>query len=234
MRASLASSLVAALACTSALEPVEVVAPPAQPAPTVVRIADADRPPPPPPGAPAREAARCDEGFVVDTFGVCNVCRSDDECRGGCTLETGRCSAEGWCDDATDCTAGERCDGGLCVHVDAGEGPCGIGTIYFAWDSDAVSPGTKARLSAAADCIANLPGTIFIEGHTDVLGSEEFQILLTDRRGQAVRDLLVSHRVPASKLQVIAKGSLESTGTDAFTRSKDRKVVLIANVPTVP
>ena len=234
MRAALASLLVAALACTSALEPGEVVVPPPKSEPLAVRIADADRPDPPPPSAPAHDVARCQEGFVVDDFGVCNQCRTDDQCRGGCTLETGRCSAAGWCDDASDCVAGERCDGGLCVHVDPGEGPCGIGAVYFAWDSDAVSPGSKARLSAAAECIASLPGTIFLEGHTDAIGHEEFQILLSERRGTAVKDLLVSHRVPASKLQVIAKGSLESTGTDAFMRSKDRKVVLIADVPTVP
>jgi hypothetical protein len=171
---------------------------------------------------------------VRDEGGACEICTSDQQCRGGCTLETGRCFAAGWCTDASDCIDGARCDGGFCVPKARDDGPCGIGAIHFAWDSDTVPPGAKAELAAAADCLASLPGAIYVEAHADQLAPEEFAILLTERRGYAVKDLLVSHRVPLDKLQVIAKGSLEATGTDALGRANDNKALIIADVPVVP
>lgn len=217
----------------TAIEAEEIEAPDveARPDPTHVRIADADRPEPAPVMVAAKE--RCKEGLVPDDDGVCSKCIDDAQCRGACTLDTGRCTAEGWCSDARDCVKGETCDGGMCVHVDREEGPCGIGAIYFAWDSDTVSPGSKARLAAAADCLAGLTD-FYVEGHDDEFAVEEFSIMLSERRARAVRDLLVAHRVPETKMQVIAKGSLEAQGTNARTRSRDRKVVLVAPDPIVP
>ena len=142
-------------------------------------------------------------------------------------METGRCPAADQCLDDTGCPAGQACDGGFCVHFGSRAGVCGVGELHFGWDSVEIPPAARARLVAGADCIRKLGKTILIEAHADNVGSDEFNILLTDRRGAAVQKLLVDAGVPQARLQVLAKGSLEATGTDEAGRAQDRRVVLI-------
>ena len=52
--------------------------------------------------------------------------------------------------------------------------------------------------------------------------------MLTDRRGQSVREFLGNLGVGPDKLQVISKGSLEATGTDEGSMKNDRRVEFIA------
>lgn len=169
----------------------------------------------------------CGGGFVRDATGDCRACTGDADCGGPCTLETGRCTAAGQCTADADCTGGQACDGGFCVRFGDRSGACGVGEVHFGWDSAEIPPSGRARLLAGADCIVKLGRTILIEAHADNLGSEEFNIGLSERRGNAVRDLLIDAGVPADRLQVLAKGGLEAAGSDESGRAQDRRVLLI-------
>jgi large repetitive protein len=82
--------------------------------------------------------------------------------------------------------------------------------IYFAYDSDRILPRSYELLDQVAAIIlehTEIPG-IFIEGHTDADGSDEYNRDLSDRRAKSVRAYLVDKGVPAERLQ--AKGFGES------------------------
>ena len=60
-----------------------------------------------------------------------------------------------------------------------------------------------------------------IEGHTDALGSDEYNLLLSQRRAQAVAASLVMHGVAPARLVVLGKGEgepLTTNGNDPQNR----------------
>ena len=83
------------------------------------------------------------------------------------------------------------------------------------------------ELKTLAACIVQQNKNVILEAHADNVGTEEYNIQLSDRRGNSVKSLLVEKGAPAELLQVLAKGSLESTGTTEAERSKDRRVQFI-------
>ncbi len=184
-------------------------------------------------GAPCAQKTDCFGGLVC-TAGACSACSDDIECSPStCELATGRCAAAGQCQTDDQCPMDEICDGGMCVFSGdygeggEGDGPCGVDAVFFAFDSDALTPQAEESLTTAAECIINENRAIYLEAHADSMGTEEYNILLTERRGQSVKGKLSEKGVPAELLQVIAKGSLEAAGSNESERSKDRRVELI-------
>ncbi len=187
-------------------------------------------------GAPCVQSAECINGLVCKA-GSCQPCTEDFDCSPGtCNMGTGRCDAGGGggmgggsCQTDDECAMDEICDAGMCVFSggysdENATDPCNVGAVYFGFDSPKLTPETQQALQAAAECIMNSPGTYILEAHADSRGTEEYNIMLTDRRGQSVKEFLGTLGVPADKLQVISKGSLEATGTDEGSMSKDRRV----------
>jgi peptidoglycan-associated lipoprotein len=125
----------------------------------------------------------------------------------------------------------EICDGGMCVFSgDLGEeggGPCGLDAVYFAFDSDKLTPKGQEALQSAAECMKSEARLVYLEAHADNVGTEEYNILLTERRGTTVKGYLENLGVVADNMQVIAKGSMEASGMDEPSRAKDRRVQFI-------
>jgi peptidoglycan-associated lipoprotein len=186
-------------------------------------------------GAPCTQRTDCYGGLAC-VGGKCAPCTNDMDCSPNtCNLDTGRCSPEGQCQTDDQCAMDEICDGGMCVFSgdlgDEGGGPCGLDAIYFAFDSDTITPKAQEALKAAADCISQQNRLVYLEAHADNRGTEEYNILLTERRGNGVKSFLGNLGVAAENMQVIAKGSLEATGNDEPSRSKDRRVQFIWPAP---
>jgi peptidoglycan-associated lipoprotein len=182
-------------------------------------------------GDPCTQRTDCFGGLACKA-GVCALCTEDVDCSPNtCNLDSGRCSPEGGCQTDDQCPMDEICDGGMCVFSgnlgEEGGGPCGLAAVFFAFDSDELTPKTQEQLTGAADCISQQQRQVFLEAHADNRGTEEYNILLTERRGNKVKDFLTNLGVNAEFLQVIAKGSLEAVGNTESDRSKDRKVKLI-------
>lgn len=182
-------------------------------------------------GGPCTDRSNCAGGLACKE-GVCALCSDNVECDPvECNLDTGRCAPDGQCQSDEQCAIDEICDGGLCVFSgDLGDdtgGPCGLAAVFFAFDSDIVTPKTQEDLAGVADCIANSGRQVFLEAHADNRGTEEYNILLTERRGNKVKNFLEEKGVSPEIMQVIAKGSLEATGSDEPSRAKDRRVQFI-------
>jgi outer membrane protein OmpA-like peptidoglycan-associated protein len=81
--------------------------------------------------------------------------------------------------------------------------------VPFAFDSADIQPSAKAQLDAIAAGIRMLPATqkIVIEGHTDAVGTEQYNEQLSQRRAQSVRRYLVAmYGIDASRLQAVGLG----------------------------
>ena len=187
-------------------------------------------------GSPCTSSLDCTGGTVCKA-GICDFCTEDMDCpTGTCDLGTGLCSdgmpgAPGACMTDDDCAIDEICDAGMCIfsgdYGGDGEVLCELEAVFFGFDSPKLTPDTEAKLSEAAECIATQGRLVYLEAHADPRGTEEYNILLTDRRGQGVKSFLVNLGVPAENMQVISKGSLEARGTDEQSYADDRRVEFI-------
>lgn len=187
-------------------------------------------------GQPCAQSVECVNGLVCKA-GACAPCTEDFDCSPGtCNIGTGRCDAlggagagGGQCTTDDECAMDEICDAGMCVFSGVAEGsggnPCGLDSVFFGFDSPKLLPETQSQLTTLSECIKQNAGQqVILEAHADSRGTEEYNIMLTDRRGQAVKDFMGTLGVDGNQLQVISKGSLEATGTDESSMSKDRRV----------
>jgi peptidoglycan-associated lipoprotein len=187
-------------------------------------------------GEPCTAREECLGGLAckpgADGKSICTLCTEDADCSPStCTVESGRCSPVNSCTTDEQCAMDEICDGGMCIFSgDLGNedgGPCGLAAVFFAFDSDVLTPKTQEDLKGVAQCIAQQNKLVYLEAHADNRGTEEYNILLTERRGTSVRNFLKDQGVVNENMQVVAKGSLEAVGTDEATRSKERRVQFI-------
>ncbi len=182
-------------------------------------------------GAPCTQTIDCAGGLVCKA-GKCDKCTDDVECQPGtCDEATGTCTVAGGGQCTTDdqCPMDQICDNGTCVAsgYTAGANPCSLDAVYFEFDSPQLKPDAQQALQAAADCIKQQSRNVILEAHADQRGTEEYNIMLTDRRGQSVKQFLENLGVSGSKMQVMAKGDLEATGTDDASMAKDRRVQFV-------
>jgi outer membrane protein OmpA-like peptidoglycan-associated protein len=81
--------------------------------------------------------------------------------------------------------------------------------VPFAFDSAEILPSAKSQLDAIAAGIRMLPPTqkVVIEGHTDAVGTDEYNEQLSQRRALSVRRYLVSmHGIDGSRLAAVGLG----------------------------
>lgn len=81
--------------------------------------------------------------------------------------------------------------------------------VPFAFDSADILPSARPQLDAIAAGIRMLPANqkVVIEGHTDAVGSEQYNEELSQRRAQSVRRYLVAaHGIEGSRLQAVGLG----------------------------
>lgn len=81
----------------------------------------------------------------------------------------------------------------------------------FGFDKATLRNDGKPALDEAANKIKANPDIklVMVTGHTDRIGSEEYNHKLSHRRAQAVKDYLISQGVDASRLEAVGKGEAE-------------------------
>lgn len=172
-------------------------------------------------------------GGAVCTQGFCSKCTEDFECNGGtCDLALGVCTqglGGSTCTNDDECAMDEICDLGSCVFGGTipGVNPCGIDAIFFAFDSPTIDDDAQGKLDELAACLAEQSQQVYLEAHADPRGTEEYNIMLTDRRGQSVKNYLETQGVSGETMQVISKGNLEATGTSEAEWAQDRRVEFV-------
>jgi peptidoglycan-associated lipoprotein len=184
-------------------------------------------------GSPCTQTAECTGGLVC-AQGQCNYCTEDGQCEGGtCDLSSGLCSTAGGtggqCQTDDQCAMDEICVEGTCQSsaITPGNNPCGIDAIYFDFDSPKIKPDAAEQLRSLAECMKQHNQLVYLEAHADPRGTEEYNIMLTDKRGQSVKKFLEDLGVQGENLNVVSKGNLEASGTDEAGWAKDRRVEFI-------
>jgi outer membrane protein OmpA-like peptidoglycan-associated protein len=94
--------------------------------------------------------------------------------------------------------------------------------IQFEFDSAIIKPMSYVIVDAVAEVMINNPQLTLIEiqGHTDDKGPDDYNLDLSQRRAEAVRDYLIASGVDADRL--IAKGYGETTPVAPNVTSKGR------------
>ncbi len=81
-------------------------------------------------------------------------------------------------------------------------------TVYFPFDSWEITPEVRARLDATAKWMTHYSRyALTIEGHTDIRGTESYNMVLGVRRAQAVKDYLSNLGIPRNRLEIVSYGN---------------------------
>ena len=102
--------------------------------------------------------------------------------------------------------------------------------VYFDFDKSELRPESITELERVVQFMNDMPATTaLIEGHTDSIGTDQYNLGLSDRRAKAVYDYLASRGVNPSRLQAIGKGEADPVGDNATDagRQLNRRVMLI-------
>jgi outer membrane protein OmpA-like peptidoglycan-associated protein len=98
--------------------------------------------------------------------------------------------------------------------------------VRFAFDSSEIQPSMRAQLDAIAEGIKMTPGDhqVVVEGHTDGVGSESYNLELSQRRALAVKNYLVTvHGIDAARLKQVGYGKYRPIdGKDPFAPENRR------------
>ena len=101
--------------------------------------------------------------------------------------------------------------------------------VYFEFDDSTVKAQYQDLLKAHAWYLSRNPATqVVVEGHCDERGTPEYNLALGERRGNSVKDILISYGVNASQIRVVSYGE-EKPKNPGHTESaweENRRAVL--------
>jgi peptidoglycan-associated lipoprotein len=82
-----------------------------------------------------------------------------------------------------------------------------LGDVIFDYDMASIKDDQRALLQKNADWMRRWTTTrVTIEGHADARGTNEYNLALGERRGNAVKAYMVSLGITADRMAVISKG----------------------------
>jgi outer membrane protein OmpA-like peptidoglycan-associated protein len=104
--------------------------------------------------------------------------------------------------------------------------------VLFDTGSYTLKAAAREKLAKISGILLAHPGlTLQIEGHTDSVGSDDFNQQLSERRADTVRDFLAEQGVPASAITARGFGKTQPTATNDTPegRQLNRRVELVVN-----
>ncbi|WP_425064548.1 OmpA family protein [Reyranella sp.] len=106
--------------------------------------------------------------------------------------------------------------------------------VFFDWDSAKLNPQATNVVGQAAAAYKTKGGArITATGHTDTSGTEAYNMALSLRRANAVKDALVQQGVPATAISVVGRGEqglLVQTGPNVREPQNRRVEIVIAQM----
>ena len=108
-----------------------------------------------------------------------------------------------------------------------------IGDVLFATGKANLSQGANRSVGKLADFLKKNPNrNVLIEGHTDSVGKDDYNLALSRRRADSVKDNLVGDGIEASRITTVGYGKrfpLASNDTNAGKTQNRRVEVIILN-----
>ncbi len=102
--------------------------------------------------------------------------------------------------------------------------------VYFVEGTDELNPSAKGAIDRVVAEVAARPSPeIAVVGHTDFVGSDQYNDTLSLQRALRVRDLLVQRGIPANVIQSAGRGKREPMvqAPDDVAEPRNRRVEII-------
>jgi outer membrane protein OmpA-like peptidoglycan-associated protein len=99
--------------------------------------------------------------------------------------------------------------------------------VAFGFASADLTPPARAQLDSIAEGLKLLKAdaAVVIEGHTDSIGPDAYNLALSDRRAQSVKRYLVEqHGIAAERLSTVGKGKAEPLADTPPQAARNRRV----------
>jgi len=107
---------------------------------------------------------------------------------------------------------------------------CDLHDIYFETNSYSLTAESKRIIDVFADFLRNNPTVkVELQGHTDNIGNDEDNRILSDNRAKSVYNHLISKGIPANRLRYKGYGESKPIATNATEegRAKNRRTVFL-------
>jgi outer membrane protein OmpA-like peptidoglycan-associated protein len=116
-----------------------------------------------------------------------------------------------------------------CAGAPAPEPEPRVYLVFFEADKADLTPAARAALEKLPDRLKRNPqARVTIEGHTDAVGTADYNIRLGERRAAAVRDFLIFGGISAMRIDTMSYGAEASNalGPDQRASALLRRVVV--------
>lgn len=192
----------------------------------------------------------CKEKGEVCVQGQCQECATNDNCKAGFVCDANKCVPKPECTGDTGCGEGKKCSSGKCIVAQnaqecaadddcpSGQGctkgkcvassnssnACTFEPIRFDFNEYNLSGSTQSALASYADCIKKGSLRFTLEGNADERGTEEYNMVLSQKRAASVRKYLVDLGVSGGALDTVGYGenkpAVNGSGDDAWAANR--------------
>jgi outer membrane protein OmpA-like peptidoglycan-associated protein len=107
-----------------------------------------------------------------------------------------------------------------------------ISDVLFDVNKYTLKPGAREKMAKVSGILLAYPGLrIQIEGHTDSIGTDEYNQRLSEQRADSVRDYLVAQGVPNPTVSAVGLGKADPVASNetAAGRQQNRRVELVVS-----
>jgi outer membrane protein OmpA-like peptidoglycan-associated protein len=91
-------------------------------------------------------------------------------------------------------------------------------------------PGANERLNQVADALKEQPDrAVTIYGYTDSQGADDYNVKLSEKRADSVKEYLVGRGLDGSSIKAVGKGKADPVATNATAegRANNRRVEIV-------
>jgi len=107
-----------------------------------------------------------------------------------------------------------------------------INDVLFDFDKYTLKPGAREKMAKVSGILLAYPGLkLQLEGHTDSVGGDDYNLKLSQNRADAVRDFLTEQGVATANITSIGLGKADPVATNdtAAGRQQNRRVELVVS-----
>jgi outer membrane protein OmpA-like peptidoglycan-associated protein len=107
-----------------------------------------------------------------------------------------------------------------------------ISDVLFDFNKYTLQPGAREKMAKVSGILLAYPGLkIQLEGHTDSIGGDEYNLKLSQQRADAVREYLIGQGVPAATVTAsgFGKAAPVASNDTAAGRQRNRRVDMVVS-----
>jgi outer membrane protein OmpA-like peptidoglycan-associated protein len=107
-----------------------------------------------------------------------------------------------------------------------------LSDVLFDFNQASLKPGAREKLAKVSGILLAYPSLhMNVEGHTDSIGSDDYNLKLSQRRADAVRDYLTSNGINSANIQAtgLGKDGPVASNDTAAGRQQNRRVEMVVS-----